>query len=148
MREAGGINDPFHLQRFVEAQAKHYEAALSEIRSGHKRSHWIWFVFPQVEGLGSSSMSRHYAIGSAAEAAAYLAHPVLGLRLRACVTAMNALPEHDARAILGDIDALKFHSSMTLFAEVARGDFLFRQALEKFFGDRRDPKTVAFLETR
>src|SRR5688572_30698624 len=106
---------PFDLDRFVAAQEGVYRSALDELRAGRKTGHWMWFVFPQVAGLGSSDMSRRYAIGSLAEARAYLAHPILGARLRECARALLAVRGRGAEAILGDIDARKLRSSMTLF---------------------------------
>jgi uncharacterized protein (DUF1810 family) len=125
--------DPFGLQRFVDAQdqAATYERALRELRAGRKRSHWMWFVFPQVAGLGQSAMSRSYAIASLAEAKAYLDHPVLGPRLRECAGALTALSGRSAREIFGDVDAAKLRSSMTLFARAAPEEPLFRQVLDR-----------------
>lgn len=137
--------DPFELQRFVDAQARSYGDALAELRAGSKRSHWMWFVLPQLRGLGSSGMAERYGIASAAEARAYLAHPVLGARLRECVDAMNAIAGGDARAILGSIDALKFRSCVTLFAAVAPEEARFDAALDKYYGGRPDPRTLELL---
>lgn len=138
-------DDPFNLRRFVEAQAANYHEALAEIRAGRKETHWSWYVLPQVRGLGNSSMSQRYAISGIAEAGAYLAHPVLGPRLRECVAAMNAHAGMGAAAILGDIDAQKFHSCVTLFARVAEEGSPFRAALAKYFDGREDASTVAIL---
>ncbi|HET9104034.1 MAG TPA: DUF1810 domain-containing protein [Solirubrobacteraceae bacterium] len=131
------------LQRFIDAQARDgvYEQALAELRSGRKRGHWIWFVFPQIAGLGFSEMSRRYAIGSLAEAGAYLAHPVLGARLIACAEALLALPGHDPVAVMGEIDAIKLRSSMTLFARADGADPVFAQVLERYFDGVADPAT-------
>lgn len=137
--------DPFDLQRFVAAQARDYDQAVAELRAGHKRSHWIWYVFPQLMGLGHSRMSEMYGIASRAEARAYLAHPVLGTRLKECVAAITAHPDFSAREILGDVDALKFHSCLTLFAAAAPGEPLFTRALTRFFGDEPDGATLARL---
>lgn len=137
--------EPFELRRFVEAQRELYDSALAEIRRGRKESHWMWFVFPQVAGLGSSAISRRFAIRSGAEAAAYLEHPVLGARLRECTAAMNALPTDSATEVLGRVDATKFRSSMTLFANVPGSDPVFERALQKFFAGAPDPRTLAFL---
>jgi uncharacterized protein (DUF1810 family) len=138
----------FDLERFVDAQQGVYEAALAELRAGRKRSHWMWFIFPQVAGLGQSDMARRYAIRSADEAAAYLAHPVLGERLRECATAVLG---HGDEAI-GDIfphpDDLKFHSSMTLFARAVADNGEFLAALTKYYGAREDAKTLNLLEAR
>jgi len=139
------------LQRFVDAQEAGgtYERALAELRAGRKTSHWMWFVFPQLAGLGRSEMARRYAIGSLEEARAYLDHPLLGPRLRACCAALltgaEAAGERDPRAILGEIDALKLRSSLTLFARAAPEETLFARALERFYGGEQDPATVALL---
>ena len=131
-----------NLDRFLTAQRDVYDAALKEIRTGKKRTHWMWFVFPQITGLGSSAMSKTYAIGSIAEAKAYLAHPVLGERLRAITEIMNASVYTDPAAILGSVDAMKFQSSMTLFDLISAEQECFRTALDKFFGRRPDEATV------
>lgn len=138
--------DPFDLDRFVEAQAKDYARALAELRAGRKRTHWMWYVFPQLRGLGSSSMARLYGIGSAQEAAAYLAHPVLGPRLRECVAAMNALDGRNAAEVLGEIDAAKFRSCLTLFGSVDPGSAVWRDALDAFFAGVPDDRTLAILD--
>jgi uncharacterized protein (DUF1810 family) len=123
------------LQRFVDAQDRDstYTQALSELRAGRKRGHWIWFVFPQLAGLGTSQMSRRYAIGSAEEASAYLAHPVLGPRLVECAQALLALPGNDPVAVMGELDAVKLRSSMTLFARADGADRAFEQVLARYF---------------
>jgi uncharacterized protein (DUF1810 family) len=136
--------DRFHLQRFVDAQedAAIYARALSELRAGRKQGHWIWFVFPQIAGLGSSPMSRAYAIRSLEEARAYLGHPVLGPRLRESTEALLAAdPGASAEAILGRIDAIKVRSSMTLFAHAAPEEQLFTDVLDRFYGGEADPET-------
>ena len=130
------------LDHFLSAQRDVYDTALLEIRAGKKRSHWMWYVFPQVTGLGSSAMSARYAIGSLKEAKAYLAHPVLGQRLRVITEAMNTAFENSPVSILGSIDALKFQSSMTLFDSVTVDPNCFREAIDKFFGGRPDEFTV------
>lgn len=135
------------LERFVAAQDEGgtYERALAELRAGRKTSHWMWFVFPQIAGLGQSAMSRRYAIASLEEARAYLAHPVLGPRLVEC---SRALLEHDgvsAREILGEIDAVKLRSSMTLFARADPGEPVFAQVLERYFDGEEDEATVRCL---
>ena len=135
----------FDLERFVTAQATAYEGALAELRRGRKTGHWIWFVFPQIAGLGYSSMSRHYAIGSLAEARAYLAHPVLGSRLRDCAQALLAHGGRSAEAILGSIDAVKVRSSMTLFHRADPDDPVFRNMLETFYDGIPDPATDRLL---
>lgn len=137
--------DSYDLQRFRTAQSHVYSQVLYELKDGHKRTHWMWFVFPQVEGLGESPMAIRYAIGSADEARAYLADPLLGTRIRECTRILLDLPETNATRILGYPDDLKFRSSMTLFAAVS-GEELFEAALEKFFGGKKDPRTLAFLK--
>jgi uncharacterized protein (DUF1810 family) len=135
------------LERFVEAQRPTYDQALAELRAGAKRSHWMWFVFPQIAGLGRSPTARLYAIGDAVEAAAYLAHPLLGARLRECTTAMLGWAGRSgAEAILGPVDAVKFKSSMTLFDAVAGApDNPFAHALAAFCQGERDPLTLERL---
>lgn len=137
--------DPHDLARFVEAQAGVYETACAELRAGRKQSHWMWFVFPQLAGLGSSATARRFAIRSLEEARAYLAHPVLGPRLRACTALVNAIEGRDIGAIFGYPDDLKFHSSMTLFARAAPGSPEFRAALNRHFAGREDPLTCKIL---
>jgi len=136
--------DPFDLDRFVQAQAGTYAAALAEVRGGAKRSHWMWFVFPQVAGLGRSATAEHYAVRSLAEAQAYLAHPLLGARLRECVDAVLALRDTDAETVFGPVDAVKLRSSLTLFAE-ASGEPRFAEALRHWFDGRRDDLTHRLL---
>jgi uncharacterized protein (DUF1810 family) len=138
-------DDPFNLNRFVEAQAKDYPVALSELRAGRKETHWIWYVLPQLRGLGSSSMATFYGIGSAQEAGAYLAHPVLGPRLRECVATMNAVDGPSAADVLGQVDATKFRSCLTLFLSVDPADAEFRKALDKFFAGREDERSLVLL---
>ena len=142
------INDPHGLSRFLEAQRTSYEDALSELRAGLKRTHWSWYILPQVSGLGSSDMSVRYAIRSLAEAKVYLDHPVLGARLRECVSAMNAHAGSSAERILGSVDAQKFHSCLTLFAQVDAADPLFDHALRKYFAGRQDQNTLRILAGR
>ena len=139
-------DDPFALSRFVQAQdsGRTYERALAELRQGHKRSHWMWFVFPQVNGLGSSPMAQQYAIASLGEARAYLAHPVLGARLRECASVVASLPP-GADAILGGIDAMKLRSSMTLFLRAAPDEPVFQQVLDRHFAGVADPMTEQIL---
>ncbi len=134
--------DPFNLSRFIEAQAPIYPQVCAELRAGHKRSHWMWFIFPQIAGLGCSSMAKRYAISSRQEAEAYLQHPVLGPRLIACTQLLNAIEGKSAREILGTPDDLKFCSSMTLFASAAPENPVFASALQKYFGGKRDELTV------
>ena len=139
------MGDPYDLQRFVDAQQAHYEQALNELRSGRKHSHWMWFIFPQLQGLGRSAMAQRYAISGRDEAIAYLQHPLLGARLRACTEAMLEHGSRSARQILGSPDDLKFHSSLTLFAQAASDPALFEQALQVFFNGRPDPASLERL---
>jgi uncharacterized protein (DUF1810 family) len=137
------LPDAFDLIRFVAAQEGVYPTALAEIRRGAKRSHWMWFVFPQIAGLGRSPMAQHYAIGGLAEAQAYLADAVLGPRLRECVAALQDLPPLSAEAVFGTIDAQKLRSSLTLFA-AAGGGAMFDAAIERWFGGK-DAATLDLL---
>ncbi len=139
------MDDPFDLQRFVEAQASVYDDVLAELRVGRKRSHWMWFVFPQIAGLGFSFMARRFAITSLAEAKAYLAHPVLGERLRECTALVNAVAGRSIDDIFGSPDNMKFRSSMTLFAEAADDKAPFEAALKKYFGGEKDAATLERL---
>jgi uncharacterized protein (DUF1810 family) len=134
-----------NLQRFLDAQATDYAPALAEIKSGRKRSHWMWYIFPQIQGLGFSDISRHYALRDLAEAAAYLKHPVLGSRLAEISTALLGLASSDANRVFGSPDDLKLKSSMTLFAAVPGADAVFEQVLAKFFGGVRDGKTLQLV---
>ena len=129
------------LGRFVTAQAGVYDGALDELHRGRKTSHWIWFIFPQVAGLGSSEMSRYYAIGSLDEARAYLAHPVLGPRLLACAAAVLAVSGRSAAEIMGPVDAVKLRSSMTLFHRAAPDEPVFRQVLDRYYDGMADQAT-------
>lgn len=137
------MDDPFDLARFVAAQAPLIDQVRGELRRGLKRSHWMWFVFPQLRGLGRSPTALRYGIASLDEAQAYLAHPVLGPRLLECTALMNQVPGRTAREILGSPDDLKFRSCMTLFGLAAPEEPLFRQALEQFFEGSPDPLTMA-----
>ena len=137
--------DPYDLARFVAAQEPVYEKVRAELEEGRKRSHWMWFVFPQIAGLGASAMAQRYAIHSLAEAAAYLAHPLLGVRLKECVGVINRVEGRSAYEIFGHPDDLKFHSSMTLFAAAAPQEPFFPEALRKYFDGRRDPLTLTKL---
>ena len=139
--------DSFDLSRFVEAQARDYEAALSEIRSGRKRSHWMWYVFPQFDGLGISSTSKHFAIKTLDEAKAYLSHPVLGPHLFECADAVLHVTGRSAFDIFSSPDDLKLRSSATLFAEVSPEGSLFHQILEKYFGGERDRLTLDLIRS-
>jgi len=138
------VSDPHDLQRFVDAQDRGgtYEHALAELRAGRKTSHWMWFVFPQIAGLGRSPTAQRYAIASPAEAQAYLAHPVLGPRLRECARALLGHAGLTAEDILGGIDAMKLRSSMTLFARAAPDEPVFAQVLERYFGGAEDEATL------
>ena len=137
--------DPFRLSRFVEAQERDYDTALAEIRAGEKVSHWMWYIFPQIAGLGASPTSRFYAITGVDEARAYLDHPVLGPRLRACAEALLALQGRTAVDVFGGVDAMKLQSSATLFAAVDLPGSVFHRLLDLYFGGDRDPRTVARL---
>lgn len=134
------------LQRFVQAQDDDYAQALAELRAGRKTRHWIWYVLPQLRGLGTSRMSQHYGLAGRDEAAAYAAHPLLGPRLRDCVHAMLSHRGLDAAQILGEVDALKFRSCLTLFEAVAPSEPCFGQALEQFYAGTRDPATLRLLD--
>ena len=132
----------FDLQRFVDAQEPVLGAVTAELSAGAKRTHWMWFVFPQIAGLGTSAMSQRYAIGSLAEAQAYLAHPVLGERLREWTAILVAVPGRSAVDILGPVDALKFRASMTLFGTADPAEPVFQAALDRFYGGEPDPLTL------
>lgn len=137
--------DPFNLHRFLEAQETTYERALVEIRGGRKQSHWMWFIFPQFEGLGTSAMARRYAIRSLEEAEAYLRHPVLGPRLFECAEAALAIPGRSASDVFGYPDDLKLRSSTTLFARVSPAGSVFERLLEKYFAGEHDERTTGLL---
>lgn len=141
------MSDQYGLERFVAAQDRGgiYEQAVAELRDGAKVSHWMWFVFPQVAGLGSSAMSRKYAISGLEEARAYLRHPVLGPRLRECARVVADAEDTTAEQIFGSVDAMKLRSSMTLFEAAAPGEPVFAEVLEKYFGGERDDATLARL---
>nr|WP_211106370.1 DUF1810 domain-containing protein [Nitrospirillum iridis] len=131
------------MQRFVDAQSPQLETVIQELVTGHKRSHWMWYFFPQIAGLGQSATSQHYALASLDEAGAYLDHTILGGRLRQLTALVNGLPGQDAAAVFGPVDALKFRSCMTLFHRVAGdGDTLFQRALDKYFGGLPDQRTL------
>ena len=136
------MTDTHDLARFVAAQADVHARALAELRAGAKRSHWMWFVFPQIAGLGTSPMARRYAIASLDEARAYLAHDLLGPRLRACTETVNDLTGRSAHAVFGSPDDMKFRSSMTLFSRAAPDAAPFRTALATYFGGAEDPLTL------
>jgi uncharacterized protein (DUF1810 family) len=142
------ILDKHDLERFLDAQSGVYEQACAELRAGKKRTHWMWFIFPQIQGLGSSEMAVRYAISSLEEAKAYLEHPLLGSRLRECVGIVLKLEGKLVEEIFGYPDNLKFHSSMTLFAQAAtmsEEDLVFSQALDKYFSGKEDPATIQRL---
>jgi uncharacterized protein (DUF1810 family) len=139
------MDNRFNLDRFVNAQDPVYSDVLAELRTGKKRSHWMWFVFPQIAGLGQSEMARKYAISSSDEAAAYLAHPVLGPRLRECARLVATHRDMDIKDIFDGPDDLKLHSSMTLFADVAPDEAVFQSCLDQFFDGKPDAATLARL---
>jgi len=139
------MDDPFDLARFVEAQDSVYAQVLNELRAGRKRSHWMWFIFPQIDGLGASPMAKKFAISGREEAEAYLLHPLLGPRLRECTKLLIAAPQRSIESILGRPDDLKFRSSMTLFAKVATDNADFVAALDKFYEGSFDPLTLERL---
>jgi uncharacterized protein (DUF1810 family) len=143
------IEDPFNLERFVSAQAAVFEQVLDELRVGAKRTHWIWFIFPQMKGLGHSPQANYFGIGSLEEAVAYLRHPVLGPRLARCTRLVTLVEGRAIRQILGDPDDMKFHSSMTLFAHASQKAGLdatdFNDALKKYFNGEPDSLTVSLL---
>jgi uncharacterized protein (DUF1810 family) len=136
----------YDLERFVREQDRDYDHVLAELRRGQKTSHWIWFIFPQIAGLGRSAMSQHFAIASLDEARAYLAHPILGARLRECVGIVLAVKGRSAGEIFGALDAMKVRSSMTLFHRAAPDEPEFRLVLERFYGGVPDPATDGRLQ--
>jgi uncharacterized protein (DUF1810 family) len=140
------LSDDTSLDRFIQAQQSVYEGALREIGAGRKRSHWMWFIFPQIDGLGRSETARFYAIRSRDEAMAYAGHPLLGTRLRTCVAALGGLPTADAVAVFGEVDAAKLRSSLTLF-EAATGEPLFSAAIDRWFAGSRDERTLQLLRS-
>jgi uncharacterized protein (DUF1810 family) len=158
------VDDPYDLERYVRAQKRAYAQACAELSAGRKASHWMWFIFPQLRGLGSSPTAQHYALNSLAEARTYLAHPLLGERLRECTRLVNRIEGCSARAIFGYPDDLKFRSCMTLFAQAAAGAdaaapdsgagradagaALFSEALARYYGGEPDPLTLRLLEQR
>jgi uncharacterized protein (DUF1810 family) len=139
------LSDPFDLHRFVTAQNPVYNAVCAELRAGRKRTHWIWFIFPQLRGLGLSQMSATFGIASRQEVEAYLNHPVLAVRLRECTRLVNLVEGRSINQILGDPDDLKFWSSMTLFASVTIDNQVFKEALNKYFGGEPDLLTLERL---
>jgi uncharacterized protein (DUF1810 family) len=144
--EAVAEQDPYDLRRFVTAQKQVYPGVLAELRAGRKQSHWMWFIFPQIAGLGRSEMAQRFSLSGKPEAAAYLAHPLLGARLRECTELVLDAPQSlTAEQIFGYPDDLKFRSSMTLVAEVANEPGIFGRALERYFGGRPDEATLRLL---
>jgi uncharacterized protein (DUF1810 family) len=139
------MDDPYTLRRFIEAQEPVYAEACAELRQGRKTGHWMWFIFPQIRGLGTSETAQYFAIASGQEAAAYAAHPVLGSRLRECSALVVEVDNKSVEQILGYPDNLKFHSSMTLFAQMTQDNQVFRDALKKYFDEKLDPQTLARL---
>lgn len=140
------MSDPYNLQRFVDAQDSVIDDVRAELAAGRKRTHWMWFIFPQIAGLGHSAMAQHYAISSRDEARAYLAHPVLGARLVELTGIVNGVQGRSADDIFGYPDNMKFHSSMTLFAHTADAPDSFRDALRRYFGGQADDATLALLK--
>jgi uncharacterized protein (DUF1810 family) len=138
----------FDLERFVEAQRPVFGDVAAELRAGRKVTHWMWFVFPQLKGLGMSDMANVYGLAGKAEAAAYLSHPILGPRLIECTTIVNAIERRSAVEIFGGVDAMKFRSCMTLFELVAPRGSPFPQAIEKYFGGQRDERTLSLTRAR
>ena len=139
------MDDPFHLQRFVDAQDRVYDRALAELRAGAKRSHWIWFIFPQLSGLGSSSTAKLFGISSLEEARAFLAHPILGPRLRECARLVASIEDRSVDEVFGWPDNLKVRSSMTLFTRATDDNADFLAVLDKFYGGQQDPRTLELL---
>ena len=139
------MTDRFNLDRFLEAQDAVFENVRSELREGRKRTHWMWFIFPQIAGLGHSPMSKTFAISSLLEAEAYLKHPVLGPRLRECTQLVNAVEGRSISQIFGDPDDMKFRSSMTLFAHATTDNRVFQDALQKYFAGKHDQATIELL---
>jgi len=139
------MSDPYNLDRFLKAQEDSYDTALDELKAGRKRSHWIWFVFPQLAGLGQSPTSQFYGITSLDEAVAYLQHPILGGRLYESLKVLQTLEETSADDVFGELDAMKFRSSLTLFAEADPADPILEAALDRWFDGRKDEKTLQLL---
>ena len=139
------MDDPFDLERFVQAQQAVYAAVCAELHAGTKRSHWMWFIFPQLKGLGSSPSAQHYGLASLTEARAYLDHPLLGARLRECTRRLLLLEGRSAAAIFGYPDELKLRSCLTLFERAAPQEELFSEALSKYYGGKPDPRTLELL---
>lgn len=144
--DSPGHDDPYDLGRFTQAHEGVYEYALAELRSGRKRTHWMWYIFPQIDGLGQSATAQYYAIKSAEEAREYLRHPVLGARVLECAKAVLGVQGRSVTEIFGFPDDVKLRSSMTLFASVSEPDSVFVRVLDKFFQGHRDDRTIALLE--
>jgi uncharacterized protein (DUF1810 family) len=140
------MDDPYDLQRFVDAQDPVYAQVCDELRDGHKRSHWMWFVFPQIQGLGNSAMSQRYAISTLAEAEAYLRHPILGGRLRECTRLVNLVEGRSIQDIFGYPDYLKFWSSMSLFERAIPDNHVFLEALRRYFDGKADRQTLQRIQ--
>ena len=140
--------DPHNLQRFVTAQTEDYQSALRELQRGQKESHWIWYIFPQIAGLGHSPTAQEYAIRSRDEAAAYLAHPLLGTRLQQCCEALLKHQRRRIQDIMGSPDDLKLRSSMTLFARLSSQGSIFHKVLDAFYSGHMDDRTIAFLDAK
>jgi uncharacterized protein (DUF1810 family) len=148
VRHGGLVADPYDLARFVEAQDPVYSTVVEELRAGRKRTHWVWFVFPQRRELGRSPTAAHFGIGSRDEAVAYLAHDILGPRLRECARLVAAVDGPSIEQVMGEVDAMKLRSSMTLFANATDDDREFLDVLERFYGGEPDPSTVELLRSR
>ena len=145
--DTSGVNDPHNLARFVDAQSEVYDEAHAEIRAGRKQSHWMWFIFPQIDGLGSSSTAKRFAIKSSAEAEAYLAHPLLGPRMVACAeAAVGVTGNVSALTVFGSPDDMKLRSSVTLFACISPSGSVFEKVLDRYFQGERDPYTLRLLD--
>ena len=145
MLKEANHNDPYNLQRFVDAQNSIFAQVRSELRNGDKRGHWMWFIFPQIRGLGSSELSKKFAVSSREEAEAYLKHPILGPRLKECVQLVTHVEGRSVDQIFGHPDNLKFRSSMTLFSHIASDKQIFENALQKYFKGEVDPRTLELL---
>ena len=139
------MEDKYNLKRFVSAQEYDYSMALGEIRGGRKRSHWIWYIFPQLKELGRSSTAKYYGLSGADEARQDLAHPLLGARLREITGALLALESSDPRAVMGEVDAMKLRSCMTLFMVASEGEKLFSDVIDRFYGGAADPYTLQII---
>ena len=139
------MNDPHNLQRFISAQESIIDRVVDELKTGQKQTHWMWFVFPQIHGLGHSGIAKHYAISSEGEALAYLSHSLLGARLQQCTVIVAGLTGRSAEQIFGSTDAMKFRSSMTLFASVSPASVIFEAALDKYYDGRPDQTTLEYL---